>query len=76
MAERWMKSLATVGALIFLAGCSSAYSSAMEQFGVHKRDILVDRVEEARDSQEEAKEQFSSALEQFSSLLNFDGGNL
>jgi len=76
MAERWMKSLATVGALIFLAGCSSAYYSAMEQFGVHKRDILVDRVEEARDSQEEAKEQFSSALEQFSSLLNFDGGDL
>jgi len=44
MAERWMKSLATVGALIFLAGCSSANYSAMEQFGVHKRDILVDRV--------------------------------
>jgi predicted nucleic acid-binding Zn-ribbon protein len=48
----------------------------MEQFGVHKRDILVDRVEEARDSQEAAKEQFSSALEQFTTLLNFDGGDL
>jgi len=48
----------------------------MEQIGVHKRDILVDRVEEARDSQEEAKVQFSSALEQFSTLLNFDGGDL
>jgi hypothetical protein len=48
----------------------------MEQLGVHKRDILVDRVEEARDSQEEAKVQFSSALEQFSTLLNFDGGDL
>jgi len=43
---------------------------------VHKRDILVDRVEEARDSQEEAKVQFSSALEQFSTLLNFDGADL
>ena len=61
---------------LLLGSCSSAYYSAMEQLGVHKRDILVDRVEEARDSQEEAKEQFSSALEQFASLLNFDGGDL
>ncbi len=43
---------------------------------MHKRDILVDRVEEARDSQEDARLQFSSALEQFSTLLNFDGGDL
>lgn len=56
--------------------CSTVYYETMEQFGVHKRDILVERVEEARDSQEAAKVQFSSALEQFSSLLNFDGGDL
>jgi hypothetical protein len=62
--------------MLTLAGCSSVYYSTMEQFGVEKRDILVDRVEEARDSQEEAKEQFSSALEQFTTLLNFDGGEL
>lgn len=61
---------------LLMGSCSSAYYSAMEQIGVHKRDILVDRVEEARDSQEEAKVQFSSALEQFSTLLNFDGGDL
>ena len=59
-----------------LVGCSSVYYNTMEQFGIEKRDILVDRVEEARDSQEEAKEQFSSALEQFTTLLNFDGGEL
>ena len=59
-----------------LAGCSSVYYNTMEQFGIEKRDILVDRVEEARDSQEDAKEQFSSALEQFTTLLNFDGGEL
>lgn len=59
-----------------LTACGTVYYETMEQFGVHKRDILVDRVEEARDSQEAAKEQFSSALEQFSALLNFDGGDL
>jgi len=63
-------------AVFSLTGCSSVYYNTMEQFGVEKRDILVDRVEEARDSQEEAKEQFSSALEQFTTLLNFDGGEL
>lgn len=63
-------------ALLTLAACSTVYYETMEQFGVHKRDILVDRVEEARDSQEAAKEQFSSALEQFTTLLNFDGGDL
>ncbi len=35
----------------------------MERMGIHKRDILVDRVEEAQESQEEAKEQFADALE-------------
>lgn len=62
--------------LLSLAACSTVYYETMEQFGVHKRDILVDRVEEARDSQEAAKEQFSSALEQFTTLLNYDGGDL
>jgi hypothetical protein len=59
-----------------LVSCSTVYYETMEQFGVHKRDILVERVEAARDSQEAAKDQFSSALEQFSSLLSFNGGDL
>ncbi len=62
--------------LFFLDGCSSAYYSAMEKVGIHKRDILVDRVVAARDSQEEAKKQFQSALERFSSVVNFHGGDL
>ncbi|RDV24186.1 DUF2959 domain-containing protein [Alteromonas aestuariivivens] len=59
-----------------LGGCQSAYYAAWEQVGVEKRDILVDRVEEAKESQEDAQEQFSSALEEFSSLINYDGGEL
>ena len=57
-------------------GCQSIYYSTMEKFGVQKHEILVDRVEEARNSQEEAKEQFKTALEQFSAVVNFDGGEL
>ncbi|CAK8714648.1 DUF2959 domain-containing protein [Candidatus Electronema halotolerans] len=50
-------------------GCSNTYYSAMEKVGIHKRDILVDRVEGARDAQTEAQEQFKSALEQFASVV-------
>jgi len=63
-------------ALLNLNGCQKAYYKTMEKLGVHKRDIMVDRVQEARDSQEEAKEQFASALDEFSSVLNFKGGEL
>ena len=59
-----------------MAGCSSTYYNTMEKFGVHKRDIMVDRVGEARDAQAEAKEQFQSAYEQFASVVTIDGGQL
>lgn len=62
--------------LIYGTGCQSMYYKAMEKVGYHKRDIMVDRVKDARDAQEEAKEQFKSALEKFSSVLNFKGGEL
>ena len=59
-----------------LAGCSSAYYKTMEGFGIEKRDILVDRVEDARDAQGDASEQFASALDQFRATVAFDGGDL
>lgn len=62
--------------LTLLGGCSSAYYKTMESFGVEKRDILVDRVEEARDAQDSASEQFASALEQFRATVAVDGGDL
>lgn len=65
-----------VFAVVLLAGCQSAYYSTMESLGQHKRDILVDRVENAQESQEEAQEQFKSALDQLSALIEFDGGDL
>src|SRR5690606_38013329 len=63
-------------ALLTLVGCQSAYYSAMEKAGIHKRDILVDRVEDARDSQQEAKEQFKDALERYRSVVEVKGGDL
>ena len=62
--------------LVLTTGCQEAYYSTMEKFGVHKRDILVDRVGEAKDAQEETKEQFQTALEKFTEVANFKGGDL
>lgn len=59
-----------------LFGCSGMYYGAMEKIGIHKRDILRDRVQEARDAQKEAKQQFLTALEQFKSVVKFQGGDL
>jgi len=70
------KSLLLGALLAGLVGCESAYYSAWEKVGVHKRDIMVDRIEDVRESQQDVKEQFSSALERFTAELNFDGGEL
>lgn len=63
-------------AMMFPAGCQKAYYSTMETFGIHKRDILVDRVADARDAQNEAKEQFASALEEFTAVVNVPDSDL
>ncbi len=59
-----------------LSACQTAYYGAMEKLGYEKRDILVNRVEDAREAQQEAKQQFESALEQFIATTNFSGGEL
>lgn len=67
---------AAVAAILLAAGCTAAYYQALERIGIEKRDILVDRVEDARDAQNDAKEQFQSALDQYRSVISFDGGDL
>ena len=62
--------------MLSLTGCQSAYYSAMEKVGIHKRDILVDRVEATKESQEKSQKQFQSSLEHLSALINFNGGEL
>jgi hypothetical protein len=63
--------------LVFgLSACSSMYYSGLEKIGIPKREVMVHRVEKARDTQEETKEQFKSALDQFTAVTNFKGGDL
>jgi len=70
------KKMMSIVLIIALSGCSSAYYSAMEKVGVHKRDIMVDRVVDAKESQQEAQAQFKSALDEMLALTNVDGGDL
>src|ERR687885_1968611 len=63
-------------AVLVLASCQTAYYATMEKLGYPKRDLLVSRVQQARDSQQAAKEQFQSALERFRAVVNFRGGGV
>lgn len=67
--------LLAIGAIAF-SGCQSVYYEAMEKMGTHKRDILVDRVEEGKEAQEEARAQFSSAFDEFLAVSEVDLGDL
>lgn len=71
------KTMLPVLALLFALGaCSTMYYEGLEKIGIPKRDVMVYRVEQARDTQEETKEQFKSALEQFTAATHFTGGDL
>jgi hypothetical protein len=56
--------------------CDSIYYKTMKKFGQEKRDILVNRVKDARESQDEAQQQFKSALERFQAIVQTNGGSL
>lgn len=63
-------------AAVLAGGCGSMYYATMEKFGYAKRDLLVERVQEAKASQSEAKEQIQTTFEAFQSLTGFSGGSL
>jgi Protein of unknown function (DUF2959) len=65
-----------VAAAIAASSCDSLYYKTMKKFGMEKRDILVKRVKDARESQDDAKEEFKTALERFRSVIEVDGGKL
>lgn len=71
-----LRTILTAPAVLLLAACAGAYYSTLESFGIQKRELLVDRIEAAKESQEDAKEQFADALEEFKSVVDFDGGDL
>lgn len=58
------------------AGCKSTYYAAWEKLGWEKRDILSERVGDARDAQQQAATQFKTTMERFKELTQFKGGDL
>ena len=48
----------------------------IDQYWKEPREMLVDRVEDARDAQEDAAEEFKTALENFKAVTDFEGGDL
>ena len=71
---RWVLLLLAMS--VTVAGCQSAYYAAAEKVGFAKRDILVSRVESARDSQHEAKDEITDALTEFRKVVSYEGGEL
>jgi ElaB/YqjD/DUF883 family membrane-anchored ribosome-binding protein len=68
--------LALLATLVALGGCETAYYATMEKVGIPKRDILVSRVESARDSQQDAKQEITDALTEFGKVVSYEGGDL
>jgi flagellar hook-basal body complex protein FliE len=62
--------------MILTAACTSTYYRALETVGIEKREVLVSRIDNARDAQSAAKEQFGSALAQYRELVSVNGGDL
>ncbi len=56
--------------------CRGFYFRTRESFSGQKRDLVVYRVEQARDSLETTKTQFESALQQFHLILDYENGDL
>ena len=75
-AARFRFGLVVLLGVLTASGCSTAYYSAMEQVGQHKRDILRSRIKAGRQDQKDAQEQFKTTYEQFAEAANYDGGDL
>lgn len=59
------------------AGCAAMVDMAKEgMLGFEKREILVDRVQDAKEEQADAQAQFKTTLEAFQELTGHDGGDL
>ncbi|WP_129139288.1 DUF2959 family protein [Modicisalibacter coralii] len=64
------------GLLALLAGCSSLYYDTLENMGVDKRELLAERVDDARNAQHAAAERFDSALETFREVVRVPDSEL
>lgn len=62
--------------VLCLGACQSAYFGALEKIGIAKRELLLDRVDAARDSQGAAEQAYVDALTQFRAVVSVDAGEL
>ncbi len=62
--------------LAMFTGCQTAYYATMETFGVEKRHLLRDNIEQAQKEQTEASEEFKDVLTRIKEIYGFDGGEL
>lgn len=72
-------SLSIPGLSTATGGGTSGFSFpdlSLDQYWKEPRDLLVDRVEDARDAQQESIEEFKTALEKFKEVTDFQGGEL
>ena len=70
---------ALLAAALALPACKMVrekYYNALEKVGIEKRELLVSRVDKAREAQVEAQKQFKDALEEFQALVGYQGGDL
>jgi len=68
--------LALGGSGISLPSMDSVTDFSIDRLWKEPRDLLVDRVEDARDAQQETIEEFQTAIEKFKAVTGFEGGEL
>jgi chromosome segregation ATPase len=61
---------------VALAGCTSIFYRTMQTLGKEKRDILVQRIKDARKDQEQTKQQLQTTMESVQALTGVQGGSL
>lgn len=68
-----MRLIATLLAALLLSACQTGYFSLMDQAGISRREMLVHRVEDARDAQIKARYAFSRAEDRYQAALHPSG---
>ena len=73
---RRVVSLSLIVFSVLLSGCHSTYYKAMSTLGKEKRDILVQRIKDAKKDQDQTKQKLQTTMESFQALTGFKGGSL
>ena len=65
-----------LSALLGSSGFAWVQDFNVKGLWMEPRDLLVDRIEDARDAQQDTAEEFKTALEKFQAVTGFSGGDL